>query len=547
MWFAKMRGICLHRFEAADGVSVETLPRQFTYPFHYVPCKAVLMAEKHVEQWLAEQTQWADEIGEGKMFGVLVVTDTDNRPGFLAAFSGNILHSNNHPGFVPPIYDLLNPDGFFRAEEAQISAINHDIDGLDLSPETTALRDSLERVRSRRESDVSEFKRRMAESKVRRDEARRCASVEELHRLDDESRFEKAELRRMKARFDEEISRLAEALGKIREKTDALRKERHQRSAALQRRLFDCFRVHNALGEERGLPEIFEEVRGELPPAGAGECAAPKLLEYAYRHGLHPVAMGEFWWGKSPKGEIRRHLHFYPACKSKCEPILGFMLRGLDVEPNPMVAASRREEDLHTVYEDEWLWIVDKPGGMPSVPGRNTPLSVDEIARKRFPEGGEPLVAHRLDMATSGLLVVAKTSEIRSRMQKLFATGKVEKTYMADLVKMPPADEGVVELRLISDLDNRPMQMVDDECGKPAVTRYRVVGRNSDGSVRVEFHPLTGRTHQLRVHSSHPRGLDAPIVCDSLYGTPADCLHLRAVEIRFELPVTGKNIDLKIE
>ena len=222
------------------------------------------------------------------------------------------------------------------------------------------------------------------------------------------------------------------------------------------------------------------------------------------------------------------------------------MLQGLDVEPNPLAATVGREEDLRTVYEDKWLWIVDKPGGMPSVPGINTPLSVDEIARKRFPEGGEPLVAHRLDMATSGLLVVAKTSEIRSRMQRLFAAGEVEKTYLADLVKMPPADEGIVELRLCPDFDNRPMQMVADE-GKPAVTRYRVLGRNPDESVRVEFHPLTGRTHQLRVHSSHPRGLDAPIVGDSLYGTPADRLHLRAVRIRFVHPVTGENIDLKIE
>lgn len=530
-----------HEFE--DDISGIPLPVQFTYPFCYEPHPLARLAAGQVQRYLAQRADWHEEIGKGKMFGVLVVQEEGGKTGFLAAFSGNIAHSNRHPYFVPPVYDLLRPDGFFRIEEARISAINCRIADMEQSGRYLSLQAQLDALRSEATAAIREFSARIKARKQERDERRKqTLPDEENNALIRESQFEKAELRRLKKAYEVEVSRLDSEVQEWLHEIELLKTERKKRSAALQRKLFEQFRLLDATGRDKGLCAIFEEARHELPPAGAGECAAPKLLQFAFLHHLRPVAMGEFWWGASPKAEIRKHLHFYPACIGKCEPILKHMLNGLEVEANPLEA--NRTCRVATVYEDAWIWVVDKPAGMLSVPGKGNRPSVYGAAKERFPEATGPLAAHRLDMHTSGLLVVAKTKEAHEQLQKQFLDKTVEKEYIAILEGNVERDEGEIDLPLLLDYEHRPQQKVDYVHGKPAVTKYKVLARNSDGTTRVAFYPQTGRTHQLRVHAAHPLGLNAPIKGDMLYGTPSARLYLHAASIRFRHPADGRMLSL---
>ena len=442
------------------------LPQLFTYPFHYTPHPLCVKAAEEVQQYLQTRTDWHEELQQGKMFGVLVVKNPTGEVGYLAAFSGNLAGSNHHDYFVPPVYDLLNPDGYFKEEEARISAIN----------------------------------------------------VMLNHTNDN----------------NQEI-------------IEALKEERKQRSIALQQWIFEQFRLRNARGEEQDIYSIFTQTAHRNPPAGTGECAAPKLLQYAYLNNLQPLAMAEFWWGDSPKGEIRRHGHYYPACRHKCEPILNFMLQGLQVEPNPLLTSNTDATQLETVYEDDYLLVVNKPAGMLSVPGKTGQASVLTLLQERYPDATGPILVHRLDMATSGLLLAAKDKDTHALLQKQFEGRTVKKRYIALLEGIPQAEpKGFIRLPLRPDFDNRPLQMVCYEYGKPAVTRYEIMDTENDRT-RMAFYPETGRTHQLRVHAAHPEGLNCPIVGDPLYGQPADRLYLHAERLEFRHPVTGQRLQIQKE
>ena len=329
---------------------------------------------------------------------------------------------------------------------------------------------------------------------------------------------------------------------KTRER-EIMQSEAHkQMSQDLQLWLFRQYRMLNARDQERDLVEIWQDyhpsprIRNKypLPPGGTGDCCAPKLLQYAYQHGLKPVCMAEFWWGPSPKGEVRHHGEFYPACRGKCKPVLTWMLQGLDVDPDPEKARLPR---LHVeiVYEDEALAVVNKPAGMLSVPGRRERYSVAVWVQRRW-EGA--ILAHRLDMWTSGLLLVAKTMEAYHHLQRQFEEHTVKKKYLALVEGAPAAEHGVIDLPLSSDPINHPRQVVDYEHGKRAITEYRVLSRG-DVSL-LALWPHTGRTHQLRMHCAHPDGLGCPIVGDELYGHKSDRLDLQAQAIAFAHPVTGK-------
>jgi tRNA pseudouridine32 synthase/23S rRNA pseudouridine746 synthase len=423
-------------------------------------------AAEEVQQYLQTRTDWHEELQQGKMFGVLVVKTPTGEVGYLAAFSGNLAGSNHHDYFVPPVYDLLNPDGYFKEEEAWISAIN----------------------------------------------------VMLNHTNDN----------------NQEI-------------IEALKEERKQRSIALQQWIFEQFRLRNARGEEQDIYSIFTQTAHRNPPAGTGECAAPKLLQYAYLNNLQPLAMAEFWWGDSPKGEIRRHGHYYPACRHKCEPILNFMLQGLEVEPNPLLTSNTDATQLETVYEDDFLLVVNKPAGMLSVPGKTGQASVLTLLQERYPDATGPILVHRLDMATSGLLLAAKDKDTHALLQKQFEGRTVKKRYIALLEGIPQAEpKGFIRLPLRPDFDNRPLQMVCYEYGKPAVTRYEIMDTENDRT-RMAFYPETGRTHQLRVHAAHPEGLNCPIVGDPLYGQPAERLYLHAERLEFRHPVTGQRLQIQKE
>ena len=523
-------------------------PVRFNNPFYYSPHRLCVMAADEVRSFLLADETLAADAARGKMFGVLVVRDGDGRLGYLAAFSGLLAGSNSVAGFVPPVFDFLSPNGYFKQEETRISALNRRIKETESGEEFIAAVAAVAEMKLAMEQQLTAMREEMRQSKQRRSELRAAGALtaDEEAVLVRESQFQKAELKRLTARWQQRVAECEAAVTPFRESVAAMKEERKCRSAALQRWLFEQFKVSNGNGCEKSLLDIFAAHSGIIPPGGAGECAAPKLLQYAYRNALTPVAVAEFWVGESPTGEVRRDGCFYGACKSKCEPILGFMLQGLDVEENALEKGGDIS-CINIVYEDEYLVVVDKPSGVLSVPGIMGGTSVQQWLRDTI-RSNDIYVAHRLDMATSGLLVAAKSMDVYKELQRQFAGREVEKQYTAILDGVPGKSEGVIELPLAADYDNRPRQKVDYVGGKPAVTRYKVIGTvERDGRMcgLVRFEPITGRTHQLRVHAAHKDGLDCPIVGDALYGTVGEMLMLHASHIIFVHPVSKENVELE--
>ena len=545
-------------------VSHLALPEKFTYPFHYTPHPLCVLAAEEVKEYIASRKEWQEELAFGKMFGVLIVqTDNgitnneENQIGYLAAFSGNLAGKNLHPYFVPPVYDLLQPEGFFKIEEEQISAINIRIRELENS---SSYLDSKEKWKIETEQAKAVLNQAKAELKMAKEarEIRRQSSPElseeEQASLIRESQYQKAEYKRLEKEWKKRLEELETEVRHFDIEIERLKTERKERSAALQRKLFEQFRMLNAQGEVKDLYTIFEQTVQKVPPAGAGECALPKLLQYAYLHQLKPLAMAEFWWGDSPKNEIRYHGYYYPSCKGKCEPILQHMLQGLEVDENPLLNLVHEEEELEIVFEDEWLLVVNKPAGMLSVPGKAEDRdSVYHRLKKKYPEATGPMIVHRLDMATSGLLLVAKTKEVHQDLQAQFANRSIKKRYVAVLDGIVLSERtGRIELPLCLNPLDRPRQIVSKEYGKEAITEYKIISESekiideSERSIneprkytRIVVYPLTGRTHQLRVHAAHPEGLGCPILGDELYGKKADRLYLHAEYIEFRHPIYG--------
>ena len=527
-----------------EGVS---LPEKFTFPFHYTPHPLTRIAAGEVRSYLSTRQEWQDEIGKGKMFGVLIVRTADGSIGYLAAFSGNLAGSNMHDFFVPPVYDLLNPDGYFRKEEAEISALNRRISDISKSDSYISAKKELEDTKFQSSSSLTLAKEELKRSKKERDEKRADGNLspEELDAMIRESQFQKAEYKRLENSWKERLNEVGQRVKGFETEILLLKQERKTRSAALQLWLFRQFDMLNAKGEHKDLCEIFKDTPQGLPPAGAGECALPKLLQYAYLHDLQPLAMGEFWCGMSPKDEIRHDGYFYPSCKGKCEPILKHMLVGLDVEPNPLAEDLFKDTPLEILYEDEWIVAVEKPSGMLSVPGKNDLDSVQQRLRLMYPDATGPLVVHRLDMATSGILLAAKDKDVHARLQSQFETRSISKEYVAILDGVPSQECGIIDLPICLNPLDRPRQMVDFENGKPAITEYKVE-LVKNGRAKVIFKPHTGRTHQLRVHSAHVSGLRCPISGDELYGNPdsAPRLCLHAARLVFRHPVSDKEIEI---
>ena len=527
-----------------EGIS---LPEKFTFPFHYTPHPLTRIAADEVRSYLSTRLDWQDEIGKGKMFGVLVVRTSDGGIGYLAAFSGNLAGSNMHDFFVPPVYDLLNPDGYFRKEESEISALNRRISDISKSDSYLMAKKEQEEIKIQASSSLASAKEELKRGKKERDEKRANSNLspEELDAMIRESQFQKAEYKRLENSWKERLNEVEQKVKAFDTEILQLKQERKTRSAALQLWLFKQFDMLNAKGEHKDLCEIFKDTPQGLPPAGAGECALPKLLQYAYLYGLQPLAMGEFWCGMSPKDEIRHDGYFYPSCKGKCEPILKHMLVGLDVEPNPLAEDLFKDTPLKILYEDEWIVAVEKPSGMLSVPGKNDLDSVQQRLRLMYPDATGPLVVHRLDMATSGILLAAKDKDVHARLQSQFETRSISKEYIAILDGVPSQEFGIIDLPICLNPLDRPRQMVDFENGKPAITEYKVECIKN-GRAKVVFKPHTGRTHQLRVHSAHVSGLGCPISGDELYGNPESaprlCLH--ASRLVFRHPVSDKEIEI---
>lgn len=521
--------VALHPFSAQ--VKEESLPKRFTFPFCYEPHPLCVAAAGEVRRYVEQCEAWRKELQMGKMFGVLVVkTPTSAQDGggvsFLAAFSGTLGGKTRQDFFVPPVYDLMAPGCYFQEEEAAISSINQQIREIEKNLTPSPLREEMQTA-------LSSFKEQMQRNKAERDQLRQTLSAEELTqqeaKLIRQSQYEKAELRRLKQAWEQRVFEDEASLREQQEELQRLQRERHERSSALQQWLFQQYSFLNASGERRSLTDLFSPA---VPPAGAGECCAPKLLQAAYTEGLQPLCMAEFWLGASPVNEVRTEGHFYPACNGKCRPILNHMLGGLDVDPNPLLSANERLlSRLHIIYNDGEMAVVSKPSGMLSVLGKDDLPNVKDAILSAIPSARGPLIVHRLDMDTSGLMLIALTEEKYHELQELFLERRVHKVYHALLEhEMPEGQEGDICLPLRPDYDDRPRQMVDEEHGKPALTHYRVLG-NKGGHALLELRPITGRTHQLRVHCAHALGLANPIVGDRLYGKPAERLMLHAYSI----------------
>lgn len=538
----------LHRF--TTSITDIPLPERFTYPFCYTPHPLCILAAKEVQSYLTRQTAWKDELRQGKMFGVLIVQTEHGEIGYLAAFSGILAGKNLHPFFVPPVYDLLQPQGFFKIEEENISSINRNIRQLENDKAYAALSAELARTIQSAENILATAKAQLKEAKTAREQCRKEKELnaQEEAELIRESQFQKAEYKRLERSWKARITTLQTQTEDWERRISALKSERKTRSAALQQKLFEQFGMLNYRGEVKNLCEIFGQTVHKTPPAGAGECAAPKLLQQAYLHGWKPIAMAEFWWGDSPKTEIRHHGYYYPACKGKCEPILQHMLQGLQVEENPMLKRMQvPSKNLEIVYEDPWLSVINKPAGMLSVPGKEDAVSVYSLMREQYPEADGPLTVHRLDMATSGLMLIAKTKRVHQNLQAQFKNRLVRKRYVALLEGVVPKDKGTVDLPLCLNPLDRPRQMVHTEHGKPAITDYQVLERLDGKRTRIAFYPRTGRTHQLRIHAAHPLGLHCPIIGDELYGEKADRLYLHAEYLEFTHPITGETVRITKE
>lgn len=544
--------------EFSKDISGIVLPQKFTFPFYYEPHPLAELAASELKTYLEQQQDFdhnfgfneeVDGLAIGKMFGVLLVKRENGTIGYLKAFSGKLANDNHHNGFVPPVFDMLVQGGFFRKGEEILNRINEEIDLLESKKDYLDAVKNLALLQERAEQTLAEgreeIKAGKRSRKAMRQEAKTRMVASEYQALEEKLKEESIksnyEFRDLGKYWQRKLEEAEWTLRAFQDPIDLLKKERKERSAALQKELFDNYTFLNAQNEKKSLLEIFEDGLSKMPPAGAGECAAPKLLQYAFLNNLQPIALAEFWWGKSPSAEVRKSGAFYPACRGKCEPILGHMLSKTETDPNPMLLNPAIGKVIDVIFEDEDLAIIVKPAEFLSVPGKSITDSVLTRVKEKFPNASGPLIVHRLDMSTSGIMIIAKNMTVYKQVQQQFIKRKVEKSYVAILEGLVESPSGIIDLPLRVDLNNRPRQLVCYEHGKSAQTRYEVIDR-AGKETRIRFFPITGRTHQLRVHAAHVNGLNHSIKGDDLYGQKGSRLHLHAEKISFTHPRTRERM-----
>lgn len=544
-----------------SSISEIALPERFTYPFCYQPHQLCDMAAHQLQQHLLTQTDWYHPFGlteddpqaHGKMFGVLVVRTRCGQIGYLAAFSGQLAEQNVLPGFVPPVFDRFADEQFFRVDGDKIAAINQQVREFEANPELAQLANTIADYQQQANQALTEQRAFLAaQRKYRKQQREQASTLAEGEQtilfaaLAEESVRQKRQLQDLKQEWEHAITALQNKLDHKLNHIEQLKQQRKQRSAALQKKLFSAYRFTNISGIEKDLIELFAVSKNPLPPAGSGECAAPKLLHYAFKHQLEPIAIAEFWWGRSPKSEIRQHKKFYPACQSKCHPILTHMLQGMALDDNPLLNNPAEGQEITIVYQDEAIVVVNKPAEFLSVPGVHVHDSVLTRLQTQFSDAEGVFALHRLDMSTSGLLVFALTRRANKHLQKQFITRAVQKRYIALLEGAVHAPQGDIDLPLCGDLDDRPRQKVCWQQGKPALTHWEKVNEEQ-GRTRVYLYPHTGRTHQLRVHCAHHLGLNTPILGDDLYGTQDKRLFLHAEQLSFTHPYTKQMMTFQVD
>jgi tRNA pseudouridine32 synthase/23S rRNA pseudouridine746 synthase len=548
-----------------DSIAEHSLPESFTFPFYYQPHTLCIQAAEQLQQDLLDTNPWRHNFGLdpendrgmviGKMFGVLVVKDQQDKLGFLAAFSGKLADQNILPPFAPPVFDMLTKDSFFSVENKQINDINQLIIQHEADPQLTRLVDLLAEQQQQAENDLAQLRSVIIESRKHRKDQREQADLalaqnnmtaEALTSLSIElsrqSVQQKSKLAELKQHWAIKVDQTQQQVDTRQQQINQLKKQRKQLSNQLQKKLFNQYQFLNVLAESKDLNTIFHDAPNHLSPAGAGECAAPKLLQYAFQHQLTPIAMAEFWWGSSPKSEIKQHKNFYPACHSKCRPILAHMLKGMTVDPDPLLVNTAVNKHIEIVYQDKDLAIINKPAEMLSVAGKNVTDSVQTRMKQLFPQATGPLIVHRLDMSTSGLMVIALTKDANKALQQQFINRTVIKRYIALVDGKPKGQNGTINLPLRVDLNDRPKQLVCYEHGKQAETYWEVY-KHKGARTLLHLYPKTGRTHQLRMHCAHHLGLGLPIVGDDLYGIQQNRLHLHAAFIGFNHPTSNAWIE----
>ncbi|MBL4913556.1 pseudouridine synthase [Shewanella schlegeliana] len=554
---------CFIPFKSA--VNDYELPQRFTFPFYYEPHPLCLLAAKELQSYLSTQNDWQHNFGLddavdnksgaiGKMFGVLLVRNSNGELGYLAAFSGKLAEQNLINGFVPPVFDMLTQGSFFQTGTLTLNQLTEQLQSLEKRPEIEALTAKLAELQTQADSELEAIRAQIIENRKARKQRRTLAEAEQnpaqLNQLNielgKESVAEKFELKAAKQNWDHRCAEVSSQLERLISEIAEIKAKRAQLSNQLQKQLFAQYRFLNPAGEFKDLNEIFKTAPNQQPPAGAGECAAPKLLQFAFSQGFTPLAMAEFWWGASPKSEIKQHKNFYGSCQGKCQPILSHMLEGVEMDPNPLLSNPAEGKSLEIVYQDEVMVVVNKPAEFLSVPGKNVTDSVYARMKSMFPQATGPLIVHRLDMSTSGLMVIALTRDANKSLAQQFIARTVEKRYVAQVAGVVQGDQGEISLPLRVDLDDRPRQLVCYEHGKHAHTLWQVKSRSTKHTM-LYLYPHTGRTHQLRVHCAHQDGLHLPIIGDDLYGSKANRLHLHAQRLVLNHPVTNERLTFEVD
>lgn len=542
----------------STSISDYSLPDKFTFPFYYEPHPLCKIATKEVQNYLETQTDFEHNFGLnssktglpiGKMFGVLVVKNNQHEIGYITAVSGKLAETNQHKLFIPPVFDMLGKDSYYIKEKKSLIQLSEEIDGLENNTSYTDVIAQYAAERSKAAIDIQDKKEKLRlakqERKVKREKAKLELSAEAYvvfeKTLKEESLKSKHFFNNVNRYWEHTLNPIKEKLEHLETKISDLKNERKNKSIALQHYISDQYHFLNSKKEIKNLSQLFANIPVQNLPAGSGECAAPKLLQYAFLNDLKPIAMAEFWWGQSPNKEVRKHKHFYPACQGKCKPILAHMLEGIDMDKNPLIENPAIGKELETIFEDDHLMVIYKPEEFLSVPGIDIKDSVYTRIKHQIKNISGPIIIHRLDMSTSGLLVLAKTKKAHQILQSQFIKRTIKKRYTALLDGILKEDQGTINLPLRGDLDDRPRQLVCFEHGKPSQTKWEVIERKN-GQTKVHFYPITGRTHQLRMHASHQLGLNTPILGDDLYGTKSKRLYLHADTLEFIHPETKEQL-----
>lgn len=513
------------------------IPSSFTFPFFYRPHILTQIAKKEVIHYLAHSDIFNqnNEKNIGKMFGVLIVKDQEDKLKYITAFSGELLNQSNDHIFVPPINIPDNIRQDINELKQKVEILNNKEESLLNSPEIESLKKQLITLKQNHSNIIQEKIEVNKKNKILRNQSRtKDISNEELKKLNHQSSQDKQQLKDLRKECLKKEHEIEIQIDAYKKEINLIKSQRVKLLNQRQDLIFKNLFFLNGMGENKDLFLIFEQFADKKPNSGTGECAAPKLLNYAYMNNLKPIAMGEFWYGKPHNNRIRVSGNFYPSCSSRCRPLLGHMLKGLQVEEDPLLINYAKDEQVHTIYQDDYLIALNKPYGLLSVRGRNIEDSIESRFKDFF-------IIHRLDQETSGIILMAKTKQIQSKMQKLFAQRKIQKRYIAFLNGKLQKSSGEINLPLKPDYSDLPFQQVCTIHGKPAYTKYEVISEIDTGTL-VYLWPKTGRTHQLRVHCAHHLGLNTPILDDDLYGVPGRRLRLHANKLEFHHPITHEFI-----